>query len=824
MKSGLERKQSIQKKFPGFIQFVVLLSLLPVIYDGAIFELFGTIDLSFRYLPLGSIEDNRSFLTNPVAFYSSQEHESYMLPFVAMGLLYPIAVILGLLKRRWGWLIFGLALAHVVTALTVQELLASNSLPDKDMWQRYLSEYIQPASYVSLAWFLMCGRLWSKSFFVFVLLCLAMHMGFTSVSQNESAFQILFAPLLILFMLSVVGKAVYWGVFQNLYLFKRVGMFRTLWVGLKASFYWSPLLVLVIAPLLIASLWLHIIMEKGLYRMTWAYDDFLTNEEARQKREAKTVEEILDLRDEIDRKNSEIAEWTRNIKEYSALLKRHNAASAALAPRYWNMLNEAKNRKNALRAQENALAAAKQVAEAHYLSLQKLKAQFANFRRTRTSDGETAYFLVQTKEGLSHNPELDLPWSANILLSTYHMAVSERLLALEYYLVSLGAKSITEETVEAVAAQFDQIMPENLGMQGKTYDGFMGAAKTWGSNESAEMVEDGYKKIRKRTRANLLSKVRNLMSQNVEPTFDQRRDQLVEVVDTARNQASDIFYSSNRAAQYGVIWGYRWWTFSELFGTLLFIFVCIRSYLYVLGRVAFDSSQKIYISLEDVHVDKPDLPKSKVSVFDKEYGLKADAPETYYFSRKFEPHGYPPKFSVPQPTSAPIGRLLNGCMALNKISIDQSADRVFFTGQKSEHFVEWLLEPGESAVFDYRNFVGMSDSIKLSVHISLRVSSLMLDKVIYPIATGPGKLILCTEGVPHFGDDEHTRSSMPANRLVAWQKGLRFHSESELNFIDIYFSDSYVKKSGEGVLIMDADKRGAAKNGLTRFIKHFFLP
>lgn len=824
MKPTLKANDPVPSKFPGFIQFVVLLCLLPVVYDGAIFELFGAIDLSFRYLPLGSIDSNRNFPTSQVAFYSREEHESYMLAFVVVGFLYPVAVIVSILRRRWGWLIFGLAMAHVVIGITLQALLESNSFPDNDMWKSYLSEYVQPASYVSLAWFLMCGRLWSKSFFVFVFLCLAMHIGFTSVSQNESISQILFAPLLILLMLSVVGKAVYWGLFQNLYLFKRVGVFRTFWVGLKGFYYWSPMLVLVIAPLLIGSLWLHIMMEKGLYRMTWGYDDFLTNAEIREKRESKTIEEIVYLREEIERKNSEIAQWKKSIKEYSSLIKSFNLPSDWIPPKYTNMLAEAKNRRSALSEKKEVLIAAKEVAESHYLIQQKLKKQFSNFRNTLTPEGEKTYYLIQTKEGLNRNPEADFPWSANILFSTYEMAISERLLALEYYLVSLGAKSITEETVSAVAEQFDQIMPEELGMKGKKYDGFLGSAKTWGSNESAEMVEEGYSKIRMRTRQNLLNKVRDLMSQNVEPTFDERRDQLVEVVEEAKTQASDKFYGLNRSAQYSVIWGYRWWNFGELFGTLLFIFVCIRSYLYVLGRVAFDSSQKIYISLEDVHIENSDLPKSRVRVFDKEYALKADCAERYFFSRKFEPHGYPPKFSIPQPASAPVGRLLNGCMALNKIFIDQNSDRVFFTGQKSEHFVEWVLEPGESAVFDYSNFVGMSESVKLSVHISLRVSSLMLDKVIYPVATGPGKLILCTDGVPHFGDDEHTRSSMPANRLVAWQKGLRFHSESELNFIDIYFSDSYVKKAGEGILIMDADKRGAAKNGLTRFIKHFFLP
>ncbi len=143
---------------------------------------------------------------------------------------------------------------------------------------------------------------------------------------------------------------------------------------------------------------------------------------------------------------------------------------------------------------------------------------------------------------------------------------------------------------------------------------------------------------------------------------------------------------------------------------------------------------------------------------------------------------------------------------------------------KDAHFIEWELSEGEIVIFDYRNFVGMSASITLSVLISMRVSTLLFDKIIYPTAKGPGKLILLTDGVPRVGDNDFTQSSMPSNRIVAWQKDILFHTVSELNFIDVYMSSTYIKKDGAGILVMDADKRGIPKNGLTRFIKHFFLP
>lgn len=824
MTRDLGSSTSTKNPFPGFIQFVVLLSLLPVVYNGAIFELFGTIDLSFRYFPLDTIEKNRDFATHLPSIFHREELESYVLSFLAMGLLYPFAVVVAIVKRRWGWLICGLAMSHVVVALTLGRLLAAGSLPDQDAWEFYLKDYVQPVSYISLAWFLMVGRLWSKCFILFCLLCLAMHMGFTRVSQNESVLLILFAPLAMLIMFSVVGKAFYYGLFQNLYLFKRVGVIRTFWVGLKALFYWSPMLILVIIPLLGLSLWIHHEMTSALYWTQWSYEDGLTGAEKRAERKAKTEQDIKEINHAISKNREEINVLSSTIDMLQRLLDGLQPSTKFMRPVYDKQLKETKNRKQYLKNKNRDLAAAKQVAEKQYRQQFELEKQFSNLMNTRTQEGDTAYLLIQRKQGFQYNPEVDLPWSANVLINTYYLALSERLLSLEYYLVNLGAKSVTEETVAAAAKQFDQMMPEELGMEGKEYDGFWGRAKTWGSRESAEMVEDGYTKIRDKTRKNLLNKVRSLMTQNVEPTFDQRREQLLTVVENAKTEAFNLFYDMNRSAQASLVWGYRWFEFSQLVGTLLFIFVCIRSYLYVLGRVAFDSSQKIYISLEDIHTEKPDLPKSRVAVFDKEYELKGEDSEKYFFSRKFEPHGYPPKLSIPQLGAAPIGRFRHGCMALNKIAVTEHSNKVFFTGQKSEHFVEWRLEPGEAVVFDYRNFVGMSETIKLSVHISLRVSSLMLDKVIYPVATGPGKLILCTEGVPHFGDDEHTSSSMPANRLVAWQKGLRFHSESELNFVDIYFSDNYVKKAGDGILIMDADKRGSAKNGLTRFIKHFFFP
>ena len=66
---------------------------------------------------------------------------------------------------------------------------------------------------------------------------------------------------------------------------------------------------------------------------------------------------------------------------------------------------------------------------------------------------------------------------------------------------------------------------------------------------------------------------------------------------------------------------------------------------------------------------------------------------------------------------------------------------------------------------------------------------------------------------------------MPIERIIAWQKTTRFSIDTELRLADIYFSDLYLKRTNNDLVVIDADT-GTIKRqvGLVRFVRRFLLP
>jgi len=118
----------------------------------------------------------------------------------------------------------------------------------------------------------------------------------------------------------------------------------------------------------------------------------------------------------------------------------------------------------------------------------------------------------------------------------------------------------------------------------------------------------------------------------------------------------------------------------------------------------------------------------------------------------------------------------------------------------------------------------MTESITLSTLISTRASSLLLGRMVYSQATGPGKLILMAKGRAEIVDGESKTGSLPPERLIGMQNNTRFYIDSELDVVNIYLSAAYVCPAGGGNVIVDVDSQRGNKTGLGSFIKRFLLP
>ncbi len=261
--------------------------------------------------------------------------------------------------------------------------------------------------------------------------------------------------------------------------------------------------------------------------------------------------------------------------------------------------------------------------------------------------------------------------------------------------------------------------------------------------------------------------------------------------------------------------------FFNIISNLILFFLIIKSFLYVFARVAFTADNEAYVTLLD---EGTEMPVGTLEKCGHTYSIPCSQSEDFYISRGFEPSGRAPKFAIPQWNKAVLGRMNAKVYAMNKVVMKGREGDVHFRAMGGNEFVEWDLKQGEVVIFDFKRFVGMSEGIKLSTIVSLRLTSLLMGKVIFTVATGPGKLVLMTEGKPIVGSEEKADGSIATSRIIAWQKNTRFHVESELNVMDVFLSGIYLKRQDTDPVLIDADAKGKAQKGIVSFVRKFLMP
>ena len=288
------------------------------------------------------------------------------------------------------------------------------------------------------------------------------------------------------------------------------------------------------------------------------------------------------------------------------------------------------------------------------------------------------------------------------------------------------------------------------------------------------------------------------------------------------NSATDyVFYQTNKITEFTLLKIYDLIAFINLISNILLIGLIIKSYFYVFSRIAFSDKTKLYVELSVTHKQ---FENGIIKSSGKEYTIPVENKEIMYVARKYLPTGRAPKIAIPNWTEGIVSRIRNKVYLMNEIVVRES-ETVDFRSTGGTEFVEWNLSDGEEVVFNYRDLVAFSDSIIFSQHISYRITSMFLGRAIFPIAKGPGKIILLAAGKPIINEESHLIKSVAVERLLAWQTTARFSIDSELGMADMYLSGVYLKRTNDDLIIIDADSGDAKrKSGLARFIKSFLSP
>ncbi len=369
--------------------------------------------------------------------------------------------------------------------------------------------------------------------------------------------------------------------------------------------------------------------------------------------------------------------------------------------------------------------------------------------------------------------------------------------------------------------EFDKVVEKELPFDAPNFTGFMSGAKNWSVEQSQSEINKAYQYLRSKTRENLMARVDEIEGDIKEKVI---KGSLTaeEGLESFRATLRPIVIEANKDTQLTMWWTFAYMHAAHALAQLLFAFICLRSFMYVFSRVAFAKGQG-FVTLGQTE-GTPEMPLGTVRVSGDTYTIPQEEEGVYYFARKFQPQGKPPSYSLPQPLKCPITRFFHNMIAMNKIAKKTGEHEVSFTLTRGESFIEWDMKEGETVVFGFKNFVGMSETVTLATLISARIPAILLGHLIFSTATGPGKLILTTKGRPKVAEFEDSSPSLPPDRLVAWQLDTRFHVESELNLIDLYMSSAYVNKEGPGLVVVDVDRQTRIGNGLVSFLRNFILP
>jgi hypothetical protein len=380
-----------------------------------------------------------------------------------------------------------------------------------------------------------------------------------------------------------------------------------------------------------------------------------------------------------------------------------------------------------------------------------------------------------------------------------------------------------------------------------------------------QCLQSAYKRARSKERMRLETKLNK--TRDDAKKFNQNAAPL------AREEVKKSLRETQTSLKQSVAAFFKMLDLGSLFLSFLLFVAIVKSFMVVFARTAFSLEPDAHISVERglapiVNNAVTRAVAAPIHKAEGEYRIPLAKNEVRFCAKRYHPLNAHPITAAPQKLSLVFSRLYFGVYWMNRIgskteitpassgglssawkklwekigtargwynwALDvkqtegnpskRPPEVIEFTGIQATEFVTWTLGPDEQVIFNLSNLVAMSETIKLSSIVSLELSTLLLGRLIFHCATGPGILLLKTQGPPTTSDDRDSSMAMPVHRLVAWHRQSRFKVRCELTIKDVFVSDIYVQKQPNDLIIIDADIPSTRAQGIARFMKTFLMP
>jgi hypothetical protein len=262
----------------------------------------------------------------------------------------------------------------------------------------------------------------------------------------------------------------------------------------------------------------------------------------------------------------------------------------------------------------------------------------------------------------------------------------------------------------------------------------------------------------------------------------------------------------------------------RVLGWLALALVVIKSFLYVLALELFHHEGEHTFGLEASGAVEGEVRAARQLTIDRDF------PRALVTRKQLSNTDNDLRLA-PWPWSAPLARILRGryfvfTRGTFLADVAQPARGMVASASGGMSIVEWKMQPGEEVVFGYRDFFGASENIRLRSEISLRLSTLLLGRIVFRTARcedGEGRLLLRAH-VEEI-DPQHIRA-IPPERLLAWHRHARFGVHGgRTAWKTLLNGYTLVRKAGpsgaEGQVVVSSEDVGS-NLGSIRFVRRIF--
>lgn len=256
------------------------------------------------------------------------------------------------------------------------------------------------------------------------------------------------------------------------------------------------------------------------------------------------------------------------------------------------------------------------------------------------------------------------------------------------------------------------------------------------------------------------------------------------------------------------------------------VFSLLKAFLYILARNVFDHRVGQIPLVVTRDRDSPNTLRAQDITIDDDKSFKVPLSETGWygsFSHNIKPNR-PGRFVIPQKGALLFTRLFLGKFVLQKY--DVASDEEFSGyGDVDSRFIRIDLHHGDRVFFRVPSLVGFSEEITLRWHYSLRLATILQFRLFFPVAEGPGAIILSTKGgAAKIMPADGVEGSEPLD-LLAFDLDGALYSDAQHGIFNTYFGRLTIFPSKETLLVRHSGVvRSLRSFKVLRKIGFFLLP